>query len=1156
MSIMRIQITAGLVALGLAAQGAPEVREPERSIPILHEVDVVVVGGTSGGVEAAVAAARAGARVFLAAPRPYLGEDICASQRLWLEPGEKPLTALAEEVFAPVEAPRLRPLQEGYPFTYTTDRPAAPRHRDTPELRRLRDGKWHSAASQSVEYDAAVTIDLDLGLERDVRHVVLLAYQRRRDFEVGNFTVSASRDGRAWRRLTTVHNGLLDIGPREETPLRLDAEVSVRTRYLRLHVQPTANAERILLGEIIVLGEAPEPVAGPKGPQPVTPMQVKLTLDRALIRAGMLFLYPSVAVGWLADETGQPAGIVMANRSGLQAIVAKVIIDATERATLARMTAAVFRPYPGGTQLFRRVVVGGPPQSGNDMRLLPRDPPITVVDRKGDTYAFHEYELRLPMRDASFRSFAEAEQLARDRTWTPESNDASETLFQVPPDSCRAAKPHAGPWPGAGKLPLECLRPAGLQNVFVLGGCADVSREAAAHLMRPVNLMAVGARLGRLAAQEAASRSAPQNVRMMVRTAASPASDEVRIADTISPLRAGERTVPAPENALPVWGEYDVVVVGGGTGGAPAAIGAGRQGARTLLIEFLHELGGVGTAGLITKYYYGNRVGFTAEVDKGVNTLAGGEDTRTSGGGWSPLIKSEWYRRELRKAGVEVWFGALGHGAVVENGRVTGVVVVTPFGRGVVRARVVVDSTGNADIAAAAGAACRYTDDTEVAVQGSGLPPRDLDARYVNTDYLFVDDTDIVDIWRAFVTAREKYRRNHDLAQLVDSRERRQIMGDFVLMPMDYFLNRTFPDTVVISRSNFDSHGYTVHPLFLLRPPDREVKELHVPYRCLLPQGLDGILVTGLGVSAHRDALPIIRMQADIQNQGYAAGVAAAWIARDGISTRKLNVKLLQRHLVDIGNLPAAILSHGDSFPLPDERFRDAATRVVNDYANLEVLLTDLERAKPLLREQLAKSSEATHRLVYAHILGVLGDPTGAAVLREAVRDAPWDEGWEFRGGGQYGTSLSRMDSYIIALGRTRDRNALPVLLDKAAALTAESEFSHFRAIALALESLGDPAAAPALARLLRLEGVGGHAVTEVQAAVQRQQACADENRLRGRELAELSLARALYRCGDHEGLGEKTLREFARGLNGHYARHALAVLQGAHSRNNRFLPE
>ena len=70
-----------------------------------------------------------------------------------------------------------------------------------------------------------------------------------------------------------------------------------------------------------------------------------------------------------------------------------------------------------------------------------------------------------------------------------------------------------------------------------------------------------------------------------------------------------------------------------------------------------------------------------------------------------------------------------------------------------------------------------------------------------------------------------------------------------------------------------------MHPVFTIRPPDREDMLVNVPYRCLLPKDLDSILVTGLGVSAHRDAMPVIRMQPDIQNQGYAAGVAAAMAA-------------------------------------------------------------------------------------------------------------------------------------------------------------------------------------------------------------------------------------------------------------------------------------
>ena len=80
-----------------------------------------------------------------------------------------------------------------------------------------------------------------------------------------------------------------------------------------------------------------------------------------------------------------------------------------------------------------------------------------------------------------------------------------------------------------------------------------------------------------------------------------------------------------------------------------------------------------------------------------------------------------------------------------------------------------------------------------------------------------------------------------------------------------------------------------------------------VPYRCLLPKGLEGLLVTGLGLSAHRDALPLVRMQPDMQNLGYATGVAAAMAAKAGTLVRHIDVRQLQKHLVEIGNLKPGV---------------------------------------------------------------------------------------------------------------------------------------------------------------------------------------------------------------------------------------------------------
>jgi hypothetical protein len=961
------------------------VNESARDIPVAYDVDVVVVGGTSGGVAAAVAASQKGAKVFLAAERPYLGEDLCGTYRLWLEPGEVPVSELAKKVFA-----------------------------------------------QS----------------------------------------------------------------------------------------------------------------------PPTPMQVKRTLDEVLLEASVQFLFGCYATEVLCDGDGDIAGVVIANRSGRQAVRAKVIIDATARADVARMAGAVFMPYPSGLQTFERIVAGGEVQSGGDIEV--RNMPMLLPIKNGPACRAVEYTLKIPMRDGSFASFAQAEQIARDRTWHHKQEDASETLFQVPPDLMKGKKSLAGSWPGAAKVGLDVFRPVGTKRLFVLGGCADMSREAAGKLLRPLELMEAGTRVGVAAASEAKGIARPRNVKLRGNSVTAAISGDIK--ENLAGIRTAQskaETVSADRRAVPVIGEYDVVVVGGGTGGAPAGIAAARQGAKTLVVEYLYGLGGVGTMGLIGKYYYGYINGFTKEVDEGVAGFA--DSAENKGGAWNIQWKMEWYRRELCKAGADIWFGVLGCGAFVEGGRVKGVVVATPQERGVVLAKVVIDSTGNADIAAAAGAKCDYTDGSGVAVQGAGLPPRQLGARYTNTDWTFIDDSDVIDVWRAFVVAKDKFKDAYDLGQLVDTRERRRVVGDFVMSPMDILNHRAYPDTIAIARSNFDSHGFTIHPLFLLRPPDRKEILVSVPYRCLLPKGLDGILVTGLGVSANRDAMPVIRMQADIQNQGYAAGIAAAMAAKSDKSVRDIDIKSLHKHLIEKGNLPETVLTDKDSFPLSKEKIAEAVERVVNEFEGLEVVLAQSEDAMPLLREAYKTAANEKAKLAYAHILGMLGDATGVDTLLEAVCwEGQWDKGWNFTGMGQYGASISPLDSLIIALGRTGDKRAVEVVVEKVGQLDANSEFSHCRAVAMALSPLKSlraqrsnlAAAAKSLAKLLEKPGMAGHAFTDIREARRRTPASSADTEERNCSLRELFLAVALYRCGDYEGLGEKILREYERDLRAHYARHAEAVLK------------
>jgi len=1155
--IVSVVVLAALFGASVAMAAPKAVIESARKIPVAYTVDVVVVGGTTAGVEAAVAAAKGGASVFLAAPRTYLGEDMCATLRLWLDEGERAETELGRRIFAPRPA-AARPVPKGAHFTYTADQPSAPLHRDTKPPGKLTDGLYGSAAKQSVQYDKDTNIVADLGKVQTLESVSVLVYQRTGVFEVQRVGIETSADGEAWAKAATIDNKQLDDGGAEQAAIELTAAVTGRARYVRFAVKKTERSERMLLAEIVIetaeqADAKPAPPA-PKLPPMTTPMQVKRTLDDALLAAGVKFLFGSYATEVLRDGSGRPAGIVMANRAGRQAVIAKVVIDATDRAIVARLAGATCRRWPGGKQTFTRVVIGGDVRTGKGLtgRKVGRTFPLISRGRGGTQHRptgrqgeIIEYTLTLPVPDATFASFAAAEQLARDMTFTPGLLRASEVLFQVPPDPVNGQKPLVGDWPGAGKVDLGAFRPAGVERMYVLSGCADVPRGVAEKLLRPTGLTGVGKRIGQTAAKEAEKIAKPQAVSLPGGKVVSAAAEgEVR--ELLTGVRANQvlPKVPSASRPLPVIGTYDVVVIGGGTSGAPAGIGAARKGAKTLVVEYLHGLGGVGTTGLIAGYYHGYHGGFTAEVDRGVAAVGGQKKAAKR---WNVQWKMQWWRSALRESKADVWFGGLGCGAFVKDGQVRGAVVATPLGRGVVLADVVIDSTGNADVAAAAGAPCIHTDGAFLAVQGTGLPPHALGASYTNTDYTFVDETDMLDVWRMFVGARKKFGGAFDLGQLIDTRERRRIRGEIVMTIVDQVNGRTYGDIVGMCKSDFDTHGYTVHPYFVLEHPERKSITTYIPYRCLLPVGLEGILVTGLGISVHRDAIPVVRMQPDVQNVGYAAGVAAAMAAPSGGATREVDLRGLQEHLAEIGCIPKTAVGGKDSYPMGPEKIAEAVGLLAEGGRGTAVVMAHKSEAQPLLREAYQKAKRAgaeadteeeaekarKAELNYARVLAVCGDPTGLETLIAAVAAAKkWDAGWNFRGMGQYGSSISPLDRLIIAMGMAGEKRAVPVIVEKAALLDASKEFSHHRAVALALELIGDRSAAPALGELLAKEGMTGHAVLEPAAAGNRTTS-----------LREIIVARALFRLGDHKGLARKSLTNYAKDLRGHFSRHAHAIL-------------
>ena len=905
------------------------------------------------------------------------------------------------------------------------------------------------------------------------------------------------------------------------------------------------------------------------GKQYPTPLYVKTVLENELIDNNVDFLYSSYVTNVLTDSSGRVGGVVITNRSGRQAVRSKAVIDATQTAAVAGLFNVEFTPLSNEKQEFQFTAVGNSPKQNTEIQQGADISKVEVLplplEFRGKRYPVKRYTISATLKDFSYASLMEVEQIARTAAWDPDQVDSSDLLWHIPSQTIRSEKAYTGMSVSVRDIPLQSFMPRDVENLWVFGPCADIPRSVAGKVMRPVPAMFLGELLGGqiagmvkqlesgIAGQTKSDKTGqpePAAGNVAVKQSKINAFDYGSIKEILKPLRFQHKTfIDSPAGALPVLGEYDVVVLGGGTAGAVAGLSSARHGAKTLVLEYLHGLGGLTTLGLIGRYWDGFREGFSFSIDKSVTEMAPPDHPRQLKN-WEEEThsdwKQEWYRRELLKANGELWFGVIGCGALTEGNKVKGIVVATPYGRGVIRSKVVIDSSGSADIAIAAGASFDYTGKKTLAVQGAGMGKMDPGDFYVNNDWLFIDDSDILDVSRVYVQSKAKFKGSYDIVKLPQTRERRRVTGEHIVSVYDVMNHRRYPDTISYHKSSFDTHGTIIDPYFILSPPMERhtIYDADVPLRSLLPKGLDGILTTGLGASAHRDAMPVIRMQPCLQNQGYAVGYLCAVAVKEGKSVRKVDIKKIQKHLVSIGNLPERVLTDKEFKGFGTAEMKSAADNVVDNYKELEVLLTDTNRCTELIRERIRKTENPEHKIIYASILCILGDSTYAGILKDKIEQyKEWDKGWEYTGMHQFGMSLSRLDAYIMSVGNTREKPVLGAVLEKAKLLNPESYFSHFRAVAMAVEAIGSSDAVPVLAEMLSAPGVQGYHIDSYITA--RNQIVPDDIdvTIRNRALKELHIARALYMCGDSNGLGEIVLKRYASGLQGHYARYASEIL-------------
>lgn len=405
-----------------------------------------------------------------------------------------------------------------------------------------------------------------------------------------------------------------------------------------------------------------------------------------------------------------------------------------------------------------------------------------------------------------------------------------------------------------------------------------------------------------------------------------------------------------PERQTPVVADVDVLVCGGGFAGVAAAACAARNGAKVLLLERYGFLGGMCTAGLVITTPPLNN-GINTEIAERLKKMAvyvpcqhSGEETE-----WLSMrsMDPEFVKYELAQMAQEVGVDLLLHtyivGAITEGNVIKGVIMENKAGREAVRAKVVVDCTGDADVAAFSNAPFRLVrkpmtrmfnlvgvdiervldnvgnwsnlkkvlkegmDKGQVAFDlgvdpGFGAPGVHAEELVYQGQLnvwsgmlLGMNGVDPRDLTKAEVITREHvlrlaaFLREHVpgfersrieyTASQVGVRATRQIKGE-ASPAMDEVLKKKFDDTVV--------KPYTE-------------REMRLPYGAILPQSVENLLVAGRCISAEEEAMGQLRLIPVCSATGQAAGTAAALALKHEVAPRHLDVSLLQKTLIGQG---------------------------------------------------------------------------------------------------------------------------------------------------------------------------------------------------------------------------------------------------------------
>ena len=421
--------------------------------------------------------------------------------------------------------------------------------------------------------------------------------------------------------------------------------------------------------------------------------------------------------------------------------------------------------------------------------------------------------------------------------------------------------------------------------------------------------------------------------------------------------------VKEPSKEIPIMRKVDVVVVGGGPSGFGAAIAAARNDAETLLIERYGFLGGMLTGGLVIWTAIDKLVegGVAEELNEKLVDVGG--VVAEAGVSTTPLLSTDPEIAKivliemLEEAGVEILLHAFVVGVVKDGKRVKGVIIESKSGRQAILADVVVDASGDADVAAFAGAEYAKADKTMMMT---------LQGFFGNVDSEKVDDyaesdkfNKLVDraVKKGDLTISEKqlwpglplsklspldmvdpkktpvnwYRvgeaggwlesASGDCTNVLDLTKAELTTRKNILPILNFFrkyvpgYEKTYlaytATQVGVRESRLVLGDYVL-------TADRDIKEglMHadvitkcrgssggeqsvfdIPYRCIVPKVIDNLLVTGRCISLDHEAAVQVRGITTCICLGQAAGTAAALSVKSKLRPRELPIAVLQQTL-------------------------------------------------------------------------------------------------------------------------------------------------------------------------------------------------------------------------------------------------------------------